>query len=78
MMTTTASERIRVETGVPGAVTSVSDSQDGVLAEYNGAGSVVAQIYLYGLEEPGETLAETVARLTVELRDAKRKLKAQS
>jgi len=40
---------ISVETGVPGAVVELVERPDGVIEELNGAGSIVALIYPYGV-----------------------------
>lgn len=68
---------VRDETGVPGAVVEVRELTDGLLAEYNGAGSIVAYVYPYGLEDEhaGETPEMRVDRLAAELKEARAELR---
>lgn len=70
-------EAIRDETGIPGATVAVEDV-GGVLTEYNGAGSVVARTYPYGINEPEETPTERVARLKAELKEAQAALRREA
>lgn len=42
---------VRVSTGMPGAAVASVELSDGVIAELNGAGSVVSLIYPHGLED---------------------------
>lgn len=67
---------VRSETCVPGAVISAVELTDGLVAEYNGVGSVVAYVYPFGLEDPydDESPQERVERLTAELKEAKKAL----
>jgi len=66
------SAAVRIETGVPGYPISVEEC-DGIVIERNGAGSVVAHVYPFGLEDEheGESLTERVGRLTEGLKDAR-------
>lgn len=70
-------DAVRDETGVPGAVIETRELTDGLIAECNGAGSIVAYVYPYGLEDPhaGETHEQRVARLKDELSTAKAELR---
>lgn len=46
-----SSHAVRIETGTPGAVVTAVELSDGVIAQFNGAGSVVALVYPHGLED---------------------------
>lgn len=68
-----AAYAVRDETGVPGAVCSVEELTDDLVVERNGAGSIVAYVHPFGLEDPheNETPEQRVERLSAELKEAK-------
>lgn len=74
------SEAVRIETGVPGHPVSIEEAEGGVLVERNGAGSVVAHVYPFGLEDEhgGESPAVRVDRLAAELKQARAALRKAS
>ncbi|HZM83802.1 MAG TPA: hypothetical protein VFC19_49420 [Candidatus Limnocylindrales bacterium] len=69
---------VRDETGVPGAVIESVELTEGLIAERNGVGSIVAYVYPFGFEDEhaDETPADRVERLAQELKEARKALKA--
>lgn len=69
---------VRSDTDVPGAVITVVELTDGLIAEYNGAGSIVSFVHPYGYDtddyDDAESPEDRVKRLADELKEAKKAL----